>query len=227
MDCDDCKRGAFIALEGIDGSGTTVQRDLLVAELAEQGVTVHGTEEPTREILGVIIREALRGERKLAPRAMALLFAADRVEHAEHIEELVANGVTVVCDRYVWSSYAYQGLATGAPEWVDSINEQSMQPDLVVYCQVDPQVAAERREARGEGDELYDMMETQQLVAREYDHLATDSQRQAEAFGPNAGIAPVLVVDASKDIQAVHHDIYFGVENFLVELGIMEPDEGE
>ena len=221
MDCKDCQAGVFIAIEGIDGSGTTIQNESLSRALIKLGYSVVKTAEPTDHLMGVVIREALRGQRHLCPNAMALLFAADRAEHANEIESMVKKGFVVTCDRYVWSSYAYQGIATGDPDWIDAINSRSLKPDLVVYCKVDPYVAAERRESRGEGSELYDMMEMQHEVASEYDCLADESKRQNEILGSNAEISPVLVVDASRSILEIHHDILKGVEQLLADRGVM------
>src|SRR5688572_4731702 len=99
-------RGRFIALEGLDGSGTTTQAARLADALGARGRTVVRTQEPSHGPIGRLVREALRSlDAPLDPDALALLFAADRRDHvASEIEPALARGHDVVCDRYVMSS---------------------------------------------------------------------------------------------------------------------------
>ncbi|HYY53573.1 MAG TPA: dTMP kinase, partial [Myxococcales bacterium] len=111
--------GRFIALEGLDGSGTTTQAERIASVLRAQGRRVLLTREPSDGPIGTLIRLALTGRLGLPQRsgplteeALALLFAADRVDHlAAVIEPALERGELVVCDRYVLSSLAYQGSA--------------------------------------------------------------------------------------------------------------------
>src|SRR5579864_7294663 len=110
------KRGLFIVLEGLDGAGTTTQLVRLAERLRRAGERVVATAEPTDGPIGALIRQALRRRlvhrdgRALTDESLALLFAADRVDHvAGEIEPALARGQHVLCDRYVLSSLAYQG----------------------------------------------------------------------------------------------------------------------
>ena len=102
--------GLFISFEGIDGVGKSTQADLLEEFLADQGKTVVRTLEPGGTELGHEIRQLLLHSGHVAPRAEALLYAADRGHHvATKIRPALAEGNVVITDRYLDSSVAYQG----------------------------------------------------------------------------------------------------------------------
>jgi len=109
---------------------------------------------------------------------MALLFAADRMDHVEsEIEPLVAQGTVVVSDRYVASSLAYQSLSSGsdtgeALAWIRSLNRYIRSPDLTIVLDVSAETAAERRERRGEAAQLFDQNEMQRALGVFYRDLA-------------------------------------------------------
>ena len=165
-------RGKLIALEGIDGAGTTTQGTMLVQHLNAHGVPAHLTCEPSTGPVGKVIRQAL--QLKLGdvdPAVTALLFAADRVDHLRReVEPLLARGTHVVTDRYVYSSLAYQGIDL-EQQWVATANRLATEPDLTLYLRVEPELALERRAARGGARELFDANETQVKVAATYDQL--------------------------------------------------------
>jgi len=104
----------FVSFEGLDGSGKTTQAELLRARLEADGKEVLGTREPGGTELGEAIRELVLHGGHVVPWAEALLYAAAR---AQHVEEVIApaldQGLAVLCDRYVDSSVAYQGVARG------------------------------------------------------------------------------------------------------------------
>jgi dTMP kinase len=106
------------------------------------------------------------------PAALALLFAADRIDHLQtEIEPLLAKGVHVLSDRYVLSSLAYQSIGLDF-DWVASINREARAPDLTLLFRVGPEIAAERRGLRGGDEEIYDKMHFQRQVSTLYDELA-------------------------------------------------------
>ncbi len=165
-------RGKLIALEGIDGAGTTTQGTLLTQHLGDAGAPAHLTCEPSTGPVGKVIRQALRMELgEVDPAVVALLFAADRVDHLRReVEPMLARGTHVVTDRYVYSSLAYQGIDL-EPTWVATANRLATEPDLTIYLRVEPELALERRAARGGAEELFDANETQVKVAATYDRL--------------------------------------------------------
>ncbi|MCX8153793.1 MAG: dTMP kinase, partial [Candidatus Bathyarchaeota archaeon] len=139
------KRGAFICLEGLDGSGKTTQAKMLAAKLKADYNAVY-TAEPSRGKIGIFIRRhCLYGEKRLPSTVEALLFAADRMEHvAAEILPAIEQGRLVISDRYLYSSIAYQGAAGLSVEWIEKINEYALKPDLAVFIDVDPKIAMKR-----------------------------------------------------------------------------------
>lgn len=168
--------GRFIVLEGGDGSGKSTQRDVLVAWLRESGIEAIGTLEPGGSALGVSLRRLLLDGEAIAPRAEALLMAADRAQHiADLIEPALARGAWVVSDRHVPSSLVYQGVVRdlGVDEIgaLSSFAADGVVPDLVVVLDVDDATAEHRRSPGAdrmerEGDAFHEQ------VRRAYRQLA-------------------------------------------------------
>jgi dTMP kinase len=188
--------GKLIVLEGIDGAGTTTQVARLTNRLRAMSVSVRATREPSDGPVGTLARQVLAGAAGHAPgwATMALLFAADRMDHVEReIEPYVAQGIVVVSDRYVASSLAYQSLSSGAAadeviEWIRTINRHARRPDLTVVLDVPAEMAADRRAGRGEAAQLYDQDEMQRSLATFYRdlsrHMPTDRIATVDGTGP-------------------------------------------
>lgn len=143
-------RGVFVVLEGGDGAGKSTQQRLLADWLAESGAEVVLTREPGGTPLGEQIRALLLHGDHVAPRAEALLFAADRAHHVETVvRPALERGAVVVQDRYLDSSVAYQGagrdLASDDVRRLSLWATHDLRPDLTVLLDVPPQVGAERR----------------------------------------------------------------------------------
>ena len=153
----------FVTFEGADGSGKSTQAELLRAALAaEEGRDVVLTREPGGTELGERIRTLLLDGPEMSPWAEATLFAASRAQHVDEvILPALERGADVVCDRYVDSSLAYQGIARGLG--VDEVLELNLRvtrgllPDVTFVLLLDPAVArsrwtdADRLEREGEG----------------------------------------------------------------------------
>ena len=139
------KKGAFICIEGLDGSGKTTQANLLTEKLRKIHSAVY-TAEPSRGKIGAFIRKScLYGEKRLSSVVEALLFAADRLEHMENeVLPVLNQGRLVVSDRYVYSSLAYQGAAGLSLEWIEKINEHALRPDFAIFIDVDPKIVMQR-----------------------------------------------------------------------------------
>jgi dTMP kinase len=203
-------RGRFVVLEGLDGAGTTTQARLLGEALRGQGRRVHVTAEPSGGPVGALIRQVLT--RRVAggvgqgfdPAALALLFAADRLDHvAAEIAPKLAAGVDVVCDRFTLSSLAYQGVTTGRPRWVESLNGRAPAPDVTLFLRVRPAVSLARRRAASLDPDLFEVDAFQRRVGRAYgraiEALRGAGQRIVELDGeapvPEVAVAVLAEVD--------------------------------
>jgi dTMP kinase len=139
----------FVTFEGADGSGKSTQAELLRAALVAEGREVVLTREPGGTELGERARDLVLNGPQMGAWAEAALFAASRAEHVEKvIRPALDRGATVVCDRYVDSSLAYQGIARGlGVEAVLQLNlavTGGLLPDVTFLLLVDPGVAAAR-----------------------------------------------------------------------------------
>ena len=190
------KKGKFIAIEGIDGSGTTTQTQLLAEALECGGIKVVATAEPSDGVVGKIIREILEGDTAVPPETLALLFAADRVEHYfNSIKPAIDKGMWVVTDRYLLSSIAYQSLYCD-PKWVKVINSRVAVPDLTILCDIKVDEALSRLKSRGAGQQIFEKKKILEKVRRNYLKAAKDSEN-----------GTVTLIDASVSIEKVHRNI--------------------
>jgi len=166
----------FVSFEGVDGSGKTTQARLLEEHLSVLGRDVVATREPGGTELGEELRRLVLNGPQIAPWAEAALFAAARAEHAaEVIRPALARGADVVCDRFVDSSLAYQGIARGLGlELVLGLNRtvlEGLLPDRTFVIALDAATAAARRE--GEPDRIEQEGDGFQAeVGRAYEQLA-------------------------------------------------------
>ena len=167
--------GLLVALEGIDGAGTTTQARRLAAALEERGVATHLTREPSDGPVGRLLREILAGKHASTDATtLSLLFAADRADHIQReVAPALAAGRVVVSDRWVHSSLAYQG-AGEERAWIAELNKRARRPDLTLFLRVAPEVAADRRAASRDVEELFDALAMQRRVARGYDEVMAE-----------------------------------------------------
>ena len=199
-------RGPLIALEGIDGSGTTTQAERLQTHLTATGHRAHLTLEPSTGPVGKLIRRVLIAEEKLDDASLALLFAADRLDHwRREIEPACRGGMVVITDRHLLSSLAYQSLDLPR-SWVESINQRATAPDLTLFLRVSPNTAAERRAKRGGPTERFDGQSTQERVAASY---------EAAMSSPLMG--PTEVIDGDVGPQGVAEALAEHVGRFLAQ----------
>lgn len=145
-------RGLFITFEGGDGSGKTTQITLLKDYLVKKGIDAVTLREPGGIVISEKIREILLDNRytEMDQVTEMLLYAASRAQLvAQVIQPALDNGTTVICDRYVDSSYIYQGFARGlGMDLVKTINDiatQNLMPDITFFMDMDPETAIKRR----------------------------------------------------------------------------------
>ncbi|MEO8801705.1 MAG: dTMP kinase [Polyangiaceae bacterium] len=201
--------GRFVVIEGIDGAGTTTQVARLVDRLRKDKIDARATREPSDGPVGTLIRQVLSG-RVVVPggrapgwTTMALLFAADRVDHVEaEIDPALERGAVIISDRYDASSLAYQSVTSGgggqaAVDWIVELNRRARRPDLTIVLDVPADVAANRREARGEPAQLYEHNEVQRQLVVFYKNLAK--------VLPND---EVVLVDATVSVEEVAERVF-------------------
>jgi dTMP kinase len=159
-------KGIFIVIEGLDGSGKTTQAALLAKKLSQNHIVLL-TAEPSRGKIGTFIRQGcLYEDKRLPTEAEALLFAADRIEHMQkEVKPALDEGKLVICDRYVYSSLAYQGSAGLSLDWIKTINARALQPDFSVFIDVAPERVLERLQRK---KSVMETIETQRKVREIY-----------------------------------------------------------
>ncbi len=166
-------RGKLIAVEGIDGAGTTTQSSLLREWLSGR-TNAHQTREPTDGPVGSVVRLALSNRIQLDPHVLALLFAADRRDHfVQDIEPKLKDGVWVVTDRYLMSSLAYQGSVSGT-DWISQINATVPPPDLTILLDVPASIALKRMHMDRWEAEYFENQRRLETIRRSYREVARD-----------------------------------------------------
>ncbi len=211
------KKGIFISFEGIDGAGKSSHISALVSALSAQGKQVVLTREPGGTPLAERLREMILHD-SMDPLTEALLVFAARREHVVHvIEPALARGDVVLCDRFTDASFAYQGAGRGFDLKVLSFLEHSVQyssaleaqnpatlgirqPDLTVWFDVPPAVAAERLAAARTPDKF----ESQSVAffERVVTGYAARAAAQPQRFAP---------INGHQAIDAVRADVLAAV----------------
>ena len=202
------QRGKFIVFEGLDGSGKSTQLKMLEDELRAQGRTIHRTAEPTGGDVGRAIRRALSGDEPRTTAQLAALFLADRIEHNAEIAAHLDAGEDVICDRYFYSSMAYQGPLTD-PDWVADMNRRCpaiAKPDLCVFLDVDYRKCKARLDAGRDKLEIYE---------RDLDFLESTRAAFLEVFRRYAAEDRIAVVDADRDRDDTAEEIFRTVKTIL------------
>jgi dTMP kinase len=159
----------FFVLEGIDGAGTTTQLKALAALFAAGPRPLFPTCEPSDGPVGRLVREALSGKFVLKPSTLAYLFAADREEHLrgpEGLEARLGKGQRVLCDRYLYSSVAYQSIGAD-PSLPVLLNSSFPLPEAIYFLDIDPTIAAERIAVRTSKD-VFETVPFMERVAARY-----------------------------------------------------------
>ncbi len=203
-------RGRFIVLEGLDGAGTTTQCERLGKALRSPKRRVVLTREPSDGPIGTLLRQALtgrvalpNGHGPLTPATLALLFAADRVDHlAADVEPALKRGTWVISDRYLLSSLAYQAL-DNPMGWVAEINRWSRTPDLTLFVDVTAATAAQRRGSRGGRAELFESDAVQRRTRKLYQKAITVRRRAGER---------IAVIDGAQPVEAVTRDAITAIQ---------------
>lgn len=204
----------FIVFEGIDGAGKTTQIGLLADKLRAAGLDPYITAEPTGMATGREIRRVLSGALPKTPAQVAAMFVQDRIDHnvdpEQGIERMLADGRAVICDRYYYSSLAYQGSLTDF-DWVMACNctcPEIRRPDLCIFLDLSPEESMKRITRDREQIEIYEKAETLTRFRARY----LDVFQKLSARGES-----IEIIDASGTIEqtalAINEAIqkYFGI----------------
>jgi dTMP kinase len=191
--------GALIVIEGIDGSGSTTQSDMLLQWLQRVGIPSTFTREPSKGPIGGVLRLHIGKRLELAgPPAEALAFAADRMDHLNsEIAPALARGITVVADRYYLSSLAYQALACDLG-WLREINRFALRPDLTVFLSVPVDVGVARFSSRATRERFEENRGELARIAEKYDAAIARLREEGE---------DVRVIDGTRSPGDVHGEV--------------------
>ena len=202
-------RGKFITLEGIEGSGKSTSLDTISQSLETLNIEFIVTKEPGGGPLGKDLRKMLLDKKtSISSEVELLLMMADRKNHIENIvEPSLEKGIWVISDRYLDSSYAYQGGGRQIEVYkIDLLTEllKLPIPDLTLLFDLSPEIALQRAKNRSELDRFEsEPIDFHQRIREAYLTLANDN------------IERYIVIDASKDIQNVKDQVQKKLNQFI------------
>ncbi|MBI3791830.1 MAG: dTMP kinase [Gemmatimonadetes bacterium] len=215
-------RGRLIVLEGVEGAGKTTQVRRLAAHLASLPVAAVTVREPGQTTVGEGIRQlVLHGTEEMAPRTEALLYMASRAELVERVvRPALAQGTTVIADRFFLSTYAYQAAGRGLPEdevrAANAFATGGLVPDLTVLLVMPPDEGLARAAQRGAHDRIERASpEFHERVAAAFARSATPAW---QASHPEAG--PIAVVDAVGSEDQVFARVWGAIAPVLEGAGV-------
>lgn len=205
-------KGRFIVVEGLDGCGKSTQIQLISEKLKSLGKLVYVTAEPTNYETGAYLRRILSDSLEKDMYLQGALFLADRIEHITHpefgIKKYLDEGYIVVCDRYYFSTFAYQGTACDM-DWVMEINlgcRQILKPDLCIFLDVDPKTCKKRIDDVREKPELYEK------DAEKMQQIRGNFISVFERLKPTHNIA---IIDANASIEGIFDNAFSQIEKVL------------
>ncbi len=198
------KRGKFIAVEGIDGSGKSTQVAELCSRLKAEGHKIYPTFEPTNGPIGSLIRQMFSTRITADDKTIAALFVADRLDHLQNpvngVLKKLEEGFTVITDRYYFSSYAYHG-AHMPLDWViqsNALSAELLRPDLNIFIDIPPQVGFDRVHANRADVEIYETLENIKKVYATYQ----------KAFDLLNDVEKIVSIDGNRSMEEVAGDLY-------------------
>ncbi|MEM1000661.1 MAG: dTMP kinase [Bacteroidota bacterium] len=196
-------RGRFIVFEGIDGSGKSTQVELLAERLRSQDHTVYLTRQPSDRTIGKLLRSILTGKERTDERAIAALFLADRIDHITAVEDgLIARlerGETVICDRYYFSSLAYNSLKIPM-DWVLTLHQpvfELLRPDLTLFLDLPVEESLRRIRENRADTEHYEKLDT--LIQVRENYMTAFRRREVQEN--------IQVVNAHRTVEEIAADI--------------------
>ena len=193
-------RGLLIAFEGLDQSGKQTQAERLKAAVEAVGRTAVLLDFPSYETqIGKEIGAGLHGERDYTPDTMQLLYVANRYEKKPQIEQLLSDGVVVICDRYLASSIAYGEAQSLDGAWLRDIQKYLPPADLTILLDIAPETAAGRKTTNRD----------------KYERDLAMLSRVRESYRRQAAAADWLRLDGERPKDAVATDVLNAVRDRL------------
>ena len=203
----------FIVLEGIDGSGTSTQSELLKEYFISQGEKAVISPEPSSGIIGNLIRQALKKrilftkDADLFDEQMAYLFAADRHDHlyndVDGVFKLINDGFHVISTRYYFSSLSYNCQTPEQFNFVSKLNHKFPNPDLAIYLDISPEVSLSRIKDRSL-KEVYETKNKLSKVRKNYQNIFANY------------IDNLLIIDGTEDKTEISHKIISKIQKIKV-----------
>ncbi len=203
----------FIVLEGIDGSGTSTQSELLKEYFISQGEKAVISPEPSSGIIGNLIRQALKKrilftkDADLFDEQMAYLFAADRHDHlyndVDGVFKLINDGFHVISTRYYFSSLSYNCQTPEQFNFVSKLNHKFPNPDLAIYLDISPEVSLSRIKDRSL-KEVYETQNKLSKVRKNYQNIFANY------------IDNLLIIDGTEDKTEISHKIISKIQKIKV-----------
>ncbi len=201
----------FIAFEGIDGSGKSTQVKLLSEKLKQNGHKVYNTFEPTASPIGSIIRDIFNHRQEADHRTIAGLFVADRLDHllntTNGILKKMAEGFTVITDRYYLSSFAYQGSHVPI-QWVmqaNSLSVELLKPHIHIFIDISEEECMKRLSFGRKYVELYENLENLKNVRNKY-HEVFEYVKKTEN---------IEIFDGTQTPEKLAQDIWLKINDLL------------
>jgi len=171
----------FVVIEGLDGAGkSTIISELKYILKYEKGIKVYATAEPSSELIsGMLTRLILRSKEKLEPISYVLYLYADRIEHWNKIiKKKLEEGCLVLCDRYFYSTLAYQSALGVDEKFLEFITDYLIskniigEPSLKIFIDVDPEISIKRLNSRVKSKEIFENLEFLKKVRERYLEIA-------------------------------------------------------
>jgi dTMP kinase len=196
------KKGHLIVFEGIDGAGLTTNSLFLANWLKNNGYKSIYTKEPTESEIGILIRKILQNEKKADPFLLTLLFTADRHIHVNNvILPLIKEGYFIICDRYYFSTIAYQSVHGTDEKLIRKLSKNFPKPDIVFLLDIDPRISLKRKSGK---NELYEKVDFLESVRKKFLELASEMN--------------FIVIPSEEELSYVQNQIIKVIKYYLEEI---------
>jgi dTMP kinase len=197
------KKGMFITVEGTDGSGKSTQIEMMKKYISSKGIDVVLTREPGGTTISEKIRSIILDPEniKMADMTELLLYAASRAQLVDEIiRPAIEKGKTVIADRFIDSSYVYQGFGRGMDlKIIETVNKTAVDgilPNLTLFFDISPEVALRRRTELSDPDRIEkEEMDFHMRVYNGYIKLASDNPQR------------IVTIDSNRDVEAIAADV--------------------